>query len=57
MDKKYARLLEERAVNEKTGDIWKITDVPRTWRTKTEARVIADGYTFDDDGTVIKVEE
>ena len=56
MVNKYARLLEERIINDKTGYVWAIQDVPRTWRNKTETKVIQDGYTFDEDGTVIPVE-
>lgn len=57
MVNKYARLLEERIVNDKTGNVWAIQDVPRTWRGKTEQKVIRDGYTFDEDGTVIPAED
>lgn len=51
MVNKYARLLEQRVENEKTGETWKLTDVPNTWRSKTEAKVISDGYYFAEDGT------
>ena len=51
MVNKYARHLEERDINEKTGKVWSINDVPNTWRAKTQAKVIADGYYFDEDGT------
>ena len=57
MVNKYARLLEERIVNDKTGTVWAIQDVPRTWRSKTETKVLNDGYVFDEDGTVIPKEE
>lgn len=57
MVNKYSRLLEERIVNEKTGEVWAIQDVPRTWRNRTEAKVIADGYRFDEDGTAWPDEE
>lgn len=52
MVRKYARLLEDREINVNTGEIWTIQDVPQTWRAKTEAKVIADGYEFNEDGTV-----
>lgn len=52
MVKKYARVLETREINASTGEVWAIQDVPNTWRSKTEAKVIADGYYFDEDGTV-----
>ena len=48
---KYSRLLEQRIINDKTGEVWAIQDVPRTWRGKTEVKVLADGYYFDEDGT------
>ena len=48
---KYSRLLEQRIINDKTGEVWAIQDVPKTWRGKTEAKVISDGYYFDEDGT------
>lgn len=51
MVKKYARHLEDRDIYSKTGEVWTINDVPPTWRAKTEAKVIADGYHFDEDGT------
>lgn len=54
MVKKYTRLLEEREVNSRTGEIWAIQDVPNTWRARTEAAVLADGYVFLEDGTAIK---
>lgn len=51
MVKKYARVLENREINTSTGEVWAIQDVPNTWRSKTELKVISDGYYFDDDGT------
>ena len=51
MVNKYARHLEERDINVNTGKVWSINDVPNTWRKKTEAKVISDGYYFDEDGT------
>lgn len=52
MVRKYARLLEEREINVNTDSVWAIQDVPQAWRAKTEAKVIADGYEFNEDGTV-----
>lgn len=57
MVKKYAHVLEERQINDMTGEIWKITDVPKTWRKKTQNKVIEDGYVILDDGTVDKAPE
>lgn len=54
MVKKYTRLIEERELNTKTGDIWSINDVGKTWNAKTRAAVLADGYVFLDDGTAVK---
>ena len=51
MVNKYARVLEEREINATTGEVWSINDVPRTWKAKTEAKVISDGYHFAEDGT------
>ena len=51
MVNKYARVLEQREINVNTGEVWSINDVPNTWRKKTEAKVISDGYYFDEDGT------
>lgn len=56
MVRKYTRVLEEREVNAKTGETWKITDVPTTWRTKVTNQVLADGYVINEDGTVSKDE-
>lgn len=57
MVKKYAHVLEERQINDMTGEIWTINDVPKTWRKKTQDKVIADGYIILDDGTVDKAPE
>lgn len=57
MVRKYARLLEERDINSKTGEVWKIDDVPNTWRDATIAKVEEDGYYFEEDGTVNKKPE
>ena len=50
MVNKYARHLENQDINDNTGEIWTINDVPKTWRKKTEAKVIADGFYFDENG-------
>ena len=52
---KYTRLIKSREINDKTGSVWAIQDVGRTWRSKTEATVIADGYYFDEDGTAYPI--
>lgn len=57
MISKYVRVLEERDINPKTNSVWSIDDVPNTWKTKVRDKVIMDGYSFNDDGTVIKNEE
>lgn len=54
MVKKYARVLESREINSMTGEVWAIQDVPNTWRSKTEAKVLADGYVFLEDGTAVQ---
>jgi len=51
MVKKYARILKERQDNDRTGKVWAIQDVPKTWRKPTQAQVLADGYIFLEDGT------
>ncbi len=51
MVNKYSRVLETREINERTGNVWSIYDVPNTWRTKTQTKVISDGYFFGNDGT------
>lgn len=53
MVQKYSRLIEERDINYNTDKIWAIQDVPRTWRKKTEQKVINDGYHFLEDGTAV----
>lgn len=55
MVKKYARLLEQRIINEKTGSTWAIQDVPGTWRNNTQTKVEEDGYKFLKDGTAEKI--
>lgn len=57
MVKKYAHVLEERQINDMTGEIWTINDVPKTWRKKTQDKVIADGFIILEDGTVEKAPE
>ena len=54
MVKKYVRLLEENIINANTNETWKLSDVPATWRKKAETQVLADGYTFDEDGVAHK---
>ena len=56
MVRKYTRVIEQREINSKTGSVWSINDVPRTWKSETEAQILADGYHFDEDGTAIKDE-
>ena len=56
MVNKYARHLEQRDINVNTEKVWAITDVPNTWRSKTQSKVISDGYYFDVDGTAYPVE-
>lgn len=57
MIKKYARLLEQRIINDKTDNIWAIQDVPNTWREGTKQKVIDDKYYFDEDGTAYPIPE
>lgn len=52
MVNKYVRVLESREINERTGNVWSLYDVPNTWRAKVEQKVLADGYEFNGDGTV-----
>ena len=52
---KYASHWEERDINVNTNKVWAIQDVPRTWRSKTEVKVIEDGYYFAEDGTAYPV--
>ena len=54
MVNKYAHVLEERQINDRTGEIWTINDVPKTWRKKTQDKIEADGYLILEDGTVEK---
>ncbi len=55
MVNKYARHLESRDINDNTGSVWTINDVPKTWRAKTKAKVEGDGYYFAADGTAYPV--
>ena len=54
MVKKYVIALEEREINSKTGEIWKISDVGTLWRSKVLEQITSDGYVVDTDGTVVK---
>ena len=36
---KYVRVLENREVYDKTGNIWTINDVPKTWRSNVEKKI------------------
>lgn len=56
MKAKYVRVLENREINAKTGETWKIDDVPTTWRTAVSMQIVADGYIIIDDGTVEKAD-
>ena len=57
MVKKYVKAIEGREYNTRTDSTWSIYDVPSTWKKKTEAQILADGYIFLDDGTAIKPED
>lgn len=57
MVKKYCKELEARNINNATGEIWNIADVPNLWKKKVEAQIEADGYVVDEDGTVVKKPE
>ena len=50
----YAKLLEDRAINDLTGNVWSITDIDLTWRDKVYTRIYSDGYYLDEDGTAYK---
>ena len=52
---KYSRKLEARELNPATDSVWAIQDVPAIWQNKVRAKVEADHYTFDEDGTAIPV--
>ena len=54
---KYVRVLENREIYDKTGSIWTIYDVPKTWGSKVQKQIIADGYVIEEDGTVSKTLE
>lgn len=56
MVKKYTKALENRELNSRTGETWKIDDVPTVWRADVEEKIDADGYAIDEDGTVIPKE-
>lgn len=53
MVRKYVRVLEERDINAKTGETWKVDDVPATWKSRVLVQIETDGYIVDEDGTVI----
>lgn len=53
MANKYAKKLEQRQINPNTGEVWNIADVPSIWLAKVEAKIDADGFVIDSDGTVI----
>ena len=53
MVNKYVRKLINREINPETDSVWAIQDVPNIWNKKTRAKVEADGYVFDEDGTAI----
>lgn len=57
MKKKYVKALENREINSRTGEIWKIDDVPSIWKAQVEDQIAADGYTILIDGTVEKINE
>ena len=57
MVRKYTRLLIQREININTGEVWRLSDIPNTWKARTKAAVEAEGYTWDEDGTAIKIEE
>ena len=54
MVNKYVRVLEEREINAKTGEVWSLFNVPNTWKSRVEVKVLQDGYVFLEDGTAVK---
>ena len=56
MVKKYVKALEEREINSRTGEIWKVDDVPNLWKAKVIKQIEDDGYVIKEDGTVEKNE-
>lgn len=54
MVKKYVTALENRELNSRTGETWKVGDVPSLWYNKVVAQIEADGYIIKEDGTVEK---
>lgn len=54
MVSKYCHDLEERNINPKTDEIWKIDDVPALWNTKVRKQIEKDGFKIIDDGTVVE---
>lgn len=56
MKKKYVKALENREINSRTDEIWKIDDVPSIWKAQVIAQIETDGYEILDDGTVDKTE-
>lgn len=53
----YVPALENQEIYNKTGEIWRIQDVPSLWRSKTKRQVEADGYTWDSEGHAIPIDE
>ena len=54
MKKKYVTALEQREICNKTGNIWRIDDVPNIWKNQVLSQIAADGYIVLEDGTVEK---
>jgi len=54
MVNKYVHLLETREINPRTGEIWRVSDVPSLWYDKVIKKIQDDGYVVMDDGTVTK---
>ena len=55
MEVKYARHMRNREINNKTGEVWKINDVPYTWRQKTVTLLDSEGYYIAEDGTAYPI--
>ena len=52
---KYSRKLENRELNPATDSVWTIHDVPAIWQNKVKAKVEADHYTWDEDGSAVPI--
>ena len=54
MKNKYVEAIKNKEINSRTGEVWKVDDVPNIWKAQVIEQLQADGYIILHDGTAEK---